>query len=1215
MENLTYEQALVIAAKNGNKKGFEELYKRYYQKVYALARTTLKNDADAEDVLQQTFINAWQNIGKLDDVTAFNTWIQRITLNQCYSLLRQRKENISIDFTEDDEDSEPIQLESDIMLPEVYAEQADLKVRLGRIIDDLSDVQRQTIMLFYFDQFSVEEIAKIMDCSENTVKSRLFLARKAIKTEIEEQERKTGTKFYGIAGIPLLPFAKLFVEQVKNASISESEAASLLPSITGQTAGVAVNTAVNAGTTVTKTIASESTKTAAKYSLKSLGKTIATKVVAGLVAIGMVSGGAAGTVYQINAVESFDVSAISENKSYDASENKEKSDTRAYSAYLDLLTESKQEIDSYTWQRDYFGNKELTKENASHPVVFCDIYGDETPEMIYIMANEFSGYQSASLNIVTYENDQAKSLYFIEYWDSLVGGGFYYYLYQLEGDKTLYAFESTGDDWWSHSYHEFETIGDTLTLTNLYEYIRKPDYEHYSPTTGPETIKEYTRSGTISISGAEYNSAVDAIESKTSSVLMYNYNCSDYALNYVAENGCPAMMCDEAIAYLREQLGIPSEVNATESNPDDAVAAYKAFVEQKHHQDEWTYDIEKFALYDLNKDGTPELFTLGGGQMDYCKIFTYKSGSVHNVHWGSGFTVYDNGIIYYGFNSGFGYNLNSYYSLDNTLEMNLVFRYAEWISLEGTTYSIGDKAYEEDTERVSYEVVQKKVLSVLDNAKTIEIKYHSIDEPEVWNKVYFKPNKLDKCLDGNPYKYNNDLATICAELSLAVYNGENDSGIRSALYEYGFDDDHIHSNNYGGSLAFTIASRFLEQDDTGNDSHIMIIVAQGSTNFYELYMDAMTSAKKSYNGYPVYDLVKDFYNAITEKLNELINADKLDPGSYKVLLTGHSLGGAAVNLVAASLLDNQSTQEEKDEIYCYTFGAIDSIKTPRGPVKDGYENIHNIYNLYDTFSPYQFGLLLPSGAGSGYGKFGHMDFYIKDHRYPGEKNYPPTDQLIAAVNHGMGNYYIDVAGENKTVQNSSMRMCELRETGDYSFNASIIACPVDIYIYDSDGNLIAWTLGNELNNENSDSVVLFIDPNTSTKYVYWLKASNYSIVFHGSDTGTMTYRQCLINSLTNEIISEKKYSNVSLEKGKLYGIIVHDERRTDDALYEVNNKGRIINSISSNGSPSKVLFASNIIGWLSVVITAIGIIALVVDIFAIIRVLRKRKSKKTEDFQ
>lgn len=213
------DQALVFAARNGNAKCFEELYKRYYDKIYALARGTVKNDADAEDVLQSTFIKAWQSLRSLEDPAAFNTWLQHITLNECYSLMRKSRPTLSME--EEGEDGELLQLESDLMLPQEYAERSDLSQRLGKIVGELSDVQRETILLYYYEEMSVEEIARTMDCSAGTVKSRLFLARNAIKTEIEEQERKTGQKFY--SAVPV-PFGGLLVKLIRETMIPQARA-------------------------------------------------------------------------------------------------------------------------------------------------------------------------------------------------------------------------------------------------------------------------------------------------------------------------------------------------------------------------------------------------------------------------------------------------------------------------------------------------------------------------------------------------------------------------------------------------------------------------------------------------------------------------------------------------------------------------------------------------------------------------------------------------------------------------------------------------------------------------------------------------------------------------------------------------------------------------------------------------------------------------------
>lgn len=212
----------VIAAKNGDKKSFEQLYTTYYSKVYGFARMILKNEHDAEDVLQETFITAWRKLDTLETPATFFVWIQIIAKNLCNMQLRRKNLAILLDA---DQDIENFELEeAEEMLPAVYAERADLKERLGRIIDSLSDVQRQTVTLYYFNELSVDEISQIMECSPGTVKSRLFLARKAIKTEVEEQERKSGERFYGVAGIAMLPFGKLIFAHMESWSIGQGAA-------------------------------------------------------------------------------------------------------------------------------------------------------------------------------------------------------------------------------------------------------------------------------------------------------------------------------------------------------------------------------------------------------------------------------------------------------------------------------------------------------------------------------------------------------------------------------------------------------------------------------------------------------------------------------------------------------------------------------------------------------------------------------------------------------------------------------------------------------------------------------------------------------------------------------------------------------------------------------------------------------------------------------
>jgi RNA polymerase sigma factor (sigma-70 family) len=236
-----HEKNLVAYTKAGNSKAFEELYSIYYSRILTLARVTVKNNADAEDILQQAFTNAWENIAGLSNPAAFSVWLQKITVNLCYRMLQKKNIAILMDIENDLEDysEEP----SSEFLPAIYAERGDLRIRLGRIIDGLSDIQKQTVVLFYFNELKVDEIAYIMDCNAGTVKKRLFLARRAIRTEIEEEERKSNEKFYGVAGIPMLALKNLFKDYF-GSSLPSSSAVGAATAAVSSAKGVLTTTKI-----------------------------------------------------------------------------------------------------------------------------------------------------------------------------------------------------------------------------------------------------------------------------------------------------------------------------------------------------------------------------------------------------------------------------------------------------------------------------------------------------------------------------------------------------------------------------------------------------------------------------------------------------------------------------------------------------------------------------------------------------------------------------------------------------------------------------------------------------------------------------------------------------------------------------------------------------------------------------------------------------------
>ena len=192
---------LVSQAIHGDIEAFQSLYERRFNDLYYIALSLLKNPHDAEDMTQNTFIQAWKSIGSLQSPYAFKGWITRILRNCCMDLIRKNKPMF---HESDDVSFEETLYEDDIeFLPADILEKKETQRLVREIVDGLPDAQRQTIVLHYFQLLPIIDIAGIMSVSEGTVKSRLHYGRMAVKEGVEAHE-KQGVKLYSIAGLPLL---------------------------------------------------------------------------------------------------------------------------------------------------------------------------------------------------------------------------------------------------------------------------------------------------------------------------------------------------------------------------------------------------------------------------------------------------------------------------------------------------------------------------------------------------------------------------------------------------------------------------------------------------------------------------------------------------------------------------------------------------------------------------------------------------------------------------------------------------------------------------------------------------------------------------------------------------------------------------------------------------------------------------------------------------
>ncbi|WP_294337694.1 RNA polymerase sigma factor [uncultured Clostridium sp.] len=323
---------LVLLARLDDQNAINELYNQTFKKAYFVARTAIKSsDGDyssqIEDILQDAYVKAFSSLDKLEDPEKFQGWLDTIVINRCKDFLKKKKPTLfsdmasensndgsTLDF-EDSQENDRIEFK-----PEETVDYGETKRLIAEMLDRMPEDQKMCLLMYYYEEMSVRQIAEAMDCSEGTIKSRLNYARKNLKGQVLELEKK-GTKLYCM---PLLPFLYWFFrEQAAEfiggtagtvaagaaAGAGQSVSAGSTSSVAGQTAsgsaaqaiaaGQAVSVGMSAGTAGAGTAAAGTAGTAVKTAAAVAGKASlglgAKLAVAGVSAAVVIGGGAAVT--------------------------------------------------------------------------------------------------------------------------------------------------------------------------------------------------------------------------------------------------------------------------------------------------------------------------------------------------------------------------------------------------------------------------------------------------------------------------------------------------------------------------------------------------------------------------------------------------------------------------------------------------------------------------------------------------------------------------------------------------------------------------------------------------------------------------------------------------------------------------------------------------------------------------------------------------------
>lgn len=144
---------------------------RNSQRVFLIALSFFSNRSDAEDATQNVLLKLWKHREKLNDPTHIDKWLTRVTVNECRSLLRFRRETINFE-----------EIEALCAAPTASEEQEMMLAVL-----QLPKEQRVVVHLFYYEEYSVREIARLLRISENAVKKRLSRARETLRKRLKEE--------------------------------------------------------------------------------------------------------------------------------------------------------------------------------------------------------------------------------------------------------------------------------------------------------------------------------------------------------------------------------------------------------------------------------------------------------------------------------------------------------------------------------------------------------------------------------------------------------------------------------------------------------------------------------------------------------------------------------------------------------------------------------------------------------------------------------------------------------------------------------------------------------------------------------------------------------------------------------------------------------------------------------------------------------------------
>lgn len=192
---------LAEKAVSGDKSAFDKLYELSCRSIYLTCVGLLRNKSDIEDIMQETYLTAFEKLNTLSRHDKFIPWINRIAVNKCKNYL-MKKPGLSLE--EQNADVEAL-IDEELTLPEDYLANKKKQKIIMDIIDNLPLAQKQVILLYYFSDMTVRKISEFTGAAESTVKYCLISARSKIKDEILKYEERTDDRLHAVLPFGVLP--------------------------------------------------------------------------------------------------------------------------------------------------------------------------------------------------------------------------------------------------------------------------------------------------------------------------------------------------------------------------------------------------------------------------------------------------------------------------------------------------------------------------------------------------------------------------------------------------------------------------------------------------------------------------------------------------------------------------------------------------------------------------------------------------------------------------------------------------------------------------------------------------------------------------------------------------------------------------------------------------------------------------------------------------